>query len=122
MDEVILLPDSLGCPNNVPAEISGALAYVGCLRPLLPFCDFELNLITLLQAFVTLECDGAVVNKNVGTICTPDESVALGVIEPLDRAFHFPEPPSSARPLERENPTGMTRIRMQGGGIRMESE
>jgi len=62
------------------------------------------------------------VNKNVGTICTPDESVALCVIEPLDRAFHFPEPPSSARLLVRENPTGVTGIRMQGGGIRMESE
>ena len=88
MDEVILLPDSLGCPNNVPAEISGALAYVGCLRPLLPFCDFELNLITLLQAFVTLGCDGAVVNKNIGTISTADEPVAFCVIEPLYGSCH----------------------------------
>lgn len=67
----------------------GALAHIGRLRPLLSLGDFELYLITFLKAFIPLGCDGAVVNKNVGTIRTSDEPVAFCVIEPLYRAFHL---------------------------------
>jgi hypothetical protein len=63
------------------------LAYVRRLRSLLTFGDFELDLIPLLQALVSLGCDRAVVNENVGTICASDEPVAFRIIEPFHRAF-----------------------------------
>src|SRR4029077_17534290 len=84
-------------PGN-PTTTSGALRNVSRLRPLLAFADLELHRIAFLQALVALGSDCAVMYKNVGTICAPDESVALGVIEPLDGAFQtFHVPPLSAR-------------------------
>ena len=91
-------PDQYRHAQGFNDPISGALADVGSLRSFLSFADFELHLITFLKTLVTFRGDGAVVNKNVGTIRTSDEPVALGIVEPLDRAFHLSRPPVSARP------------------------
>ena len=66
---------------------SGGLAYVGCLRTFLPFGDFKFDFITFLQTLVSLGRDGAVVNKHIRSIRTPDKPVAFRVIEPLHRTF-----------------------------------
>ena len=81
------------------ATTSGALRNVCRLWSLLSFRDFELHRIALLQAFIALGSDRAVMHENVGTIRAADEPVAFCVIEPLYRAFQtFHVPPLSARP------------------------
>jgi hypothetical protein len=53
-----------------------------------------------LQTLVTLRSNRAVVNKDIRSIRAPDESVSLGVMEPLDGSFQtFRVPPSFRRPL-----------------------
>ena len=107
--------------QGLPAQqLSGAFAYIGRLRSLLSFGDFELYLITFLQAFITLGRDGAIVNKNVGTVDTSDEPVAFCVIEPLYRAFH-----RSTYPLRTSrvgDPRDVTAIRMHFVVIGMECQ
>jgi hypothetical protein len=73
------------------------LRHIRCLRPLLAFGDLELYLITFLQAFIAFGADGAVVNKNIRSICAADKTVSLSVVEPLYGSFqtfhespHFP--------------------------------
>jgi hypothetical protein len=73
--------------GSVSVRELGRLAYVRRLRTLLTFGDFELDLITLLQALVSLGCNRAVVNENVGTICASDEPVTFRIIEPFHRTF-----------------------------------
>lgn len=76
---------------------SGALTYICRLWPFLPLRDFEFDFVTFLKALVPFGCDGAIVHKYIGTIFTSDEPVAFCIIEPLDRAFHFPLTPFSPR-------------------------
>ena len=64
-----------------------SLNNVRCLRTFLALGDFELNLITFLQALVAFGRDRAVVYKYVWPICATDEPVPLRVIEPLHYAF-----------------------------------
>jgi hypothetical protein len=79
----------------VKEEPLGSLGYVRGLRSFLAFGDFELYLITFLQAFVALRSDRAVMNKYVWPICSSDEPVSLCIVEPLDGSFQtFHEPPS----------------------------
>jgi len=59
------------------------------LRAFLPLNDVELNVIALFQRLVTIQLDCRVVNENIRPVITSDESVALGVIEPLDLAFEL---------------------------------
>jgi hypothetical protein len=80
------------------AQALRALAYIGSLRPLLSVGNLELDFIAFLKALVTLGCDGAVVDKNIGTVRAPDEPVAFCIIEPLHRAFHFRLTPSFRTP------------------------
>ncbi len=57
--------------------------------------DLELDVVAFLQALVTIALDGAVVHEDIRTVFAADESVALGVIEPLDLSFvlsHRPPP------------------------------
>ena len=86
----------MGRPGNY--RVSGLLGCVvgGCishadysirLRTFLPLNDVELNVIALFQSFVAIQLDCRVVNENIRPVITSDESVALGVIEPLDLAF-----------------------------------
>jgi hypothetical protein len=55
------------------------------LRAFLSLNDFELNIIALLEALITLRLDGTVVDEHIGSIITADKAEALCVIEP----FHF---------------------------------
>lgn len=57
------------------------------LRPFLTLDDIELNIIALFQGFVPVQLNCGVVNEYVWPVFTPDESVALGIVEPLDFSF-----------------------------------
>lgn len=57
------------------------------LRTLLPLDDVELHIIALFQSLVTIQLNCRVVDENIWPVITSDESVALGVVEPLDFAF-----------------------------------
>jgi len=57
---------------------------VAGLWSFLPLDDLELHLIALLKALIAFATDRAVVNKDIRTIITADESKSLGIIEPLD--------------------------------------
>src|ERR1700722_14091373 len=73
--------------NSGALHYLSALGHVRSLWAFLSFGDFKLHRITLLQAFIALRCDRAVVYKNVWAIRATDESVALCVIEPLHCSF-----------------------------------
>jgi len=60
---------------------------VASLRTFGTFHDLEFDGITLLKAFVTFILDGAVVNKNIGTVFAADETESFCVIEPLYGSF-----------------------------------
>ena len=47
------------------------------------FDHIELNLLTLLQAAESTRLDGREVNKHILTILAADETITLGVVEPL---------------------------------------
>jgi hypothetical protein len=49
--------------------------------------DVELYVIALFQCFVAVQLYCRVVDEHIGTVFTPDESVALGVVKPLHFAF-----------------------------------
>jgi len=57
------------------------------LRTLLTLDDVKLNIIALFQSFVPIQLNCRVVDEYVWPVFTPDESVALGVVEPLDLTF-----------------------------------
>ena len=56
-----------------------------CLRAFLPLNDIELDIIAFFEAFIPVELNCRVVDEDVRTIVTADESIALRVVEP----FHF---------------------------------
>ena len=49
--------------------------------------DVKLNVIALFQSLVPIQLNCRVVDEYVWPVFTPDESVALGVIKPLDLPF-----------------------------------
>ena len=57
------------------------------LGTLLAFYDVELDLIAFLERFVPIQLDRRVVDEYIWPVVTSDESVALGVVEPLDLTF-----------------------------------
>ena len=57
------------------------------LRTFLTLNDVELNVIALFQRFVSVQLDRRVVDEYIRPVFTSDESVALGVVEPLDLPF-----------------------------------
>ena len=57
------------------------------LRSFLPLNDVEFDVIALFQSLVTIQLNRRVVNENIWPVIASDESVALGVVEPLDLAF-----------------------------------
>ena len=68
---------------------------VFCLGPFLALHDFKLNVIALLQAFVAVRLDGAVVDEHIGAVFPTDEAETLCVIEPFNFTFdsgHFLTP------------------------------
>src|SRR5215469_5679541 len=57
------------------------------LGTLLTLDDIEFHVIALFQSFVSVQLNRRVMDKYVWPVFTPDESVALGVVEPLDLTF-----------------------------------
>ena len=57
------------------------------LGTLLTLNDVELHVIALFQSLVTIQLDCRVVNEDIWPVITSDESVALGVVKPLDLTF-----------------------------------
>jgi len=57
------------------------------LGPLLALNDIELDLVAFLERFVSIQLNCGVVNEYIRPVFASDESVALGVIEPLDLSF-----------------------------------
>jgi hypothetical protein len=66
---------------------SRGLGNIGRLRTLRALGYLELNLVAFLQALVTLGGDSTVVDKNVRSIFTSEETIAFGIVEPLDGTF-----------------------------------
>src|SRR5690348_4080321 len=65
------------------------------LRAFLSLGDLELYLVTLLQAFVALGRNRAVMNEPIRSILAADEPLTLGVIEPPPGTFHTIHFPAS---------------------------
>jgi hypothetical protein len=57
------------------------------LGSLLALNDVKLDFVTLLQAFISVELNCAVMHKHVGTVIPANEAVTLRVVKPLDFAF-----------------------------------
>jgi len=57
------------------------------LGPFLALDDVEFDVIALFQGFVAVQLNCRVVDEDIGTVIASDESVALGVVKPLDLAF-----------------------------------
>ena len=55
------------------------------LRAFLPLSNFKFNVIAFLKALVAIRLDGAVVDKNIGSVITANKAEALRVVKP----FHF---------------------------------
>jgi hypothetical protein len=49
--------------------------------------DVELHVIAFFQSFVSVQLNCRIVNEYIRSVLTSDESVAFGVIEPLDLPF-----------------------------------
>jgi len=56
------------------------------LRPLGTSADLELDGVTVLQSPETVSLNRTEVNEQVRSIVTPDEPVALGIVEPFDKS------------------------------------
>jgi hypothetical protein len=70
------------------------------LEALGPLRNLELDLVTLVQATETVALNRSVVDENVCTLLTRDESKTLGVVEPLHSTF-FHNAPSWESDLSR---------------------
>jgi hypothetical protein len=57
------------------------------LWALLTLHDVKFDIVTFLQAFISIDLDGAVVDEDVRSVVPSDKTIALCVIEPLDLAF-----------------------------------
>jgi hypothetical protein len=61
--------------------------YPVCLRTFLALDDVELNIIALFQRLVAIQLNRGIVNEYIRPIVAPDESIAFGVVKPLDLPF-----------------------------------
>ena len=58
-----------------------------CLGAFLALDDVELDLIAFFERFVSVQLNRRVMDKYVRPVFASDESVALGVVKPLDLTF-----------------------------------
>ncbi len=72
---------------------SSWLLYVRCLRTFRSLDNFELYRIPFLQSPVAIPYDSGIMNKNVGSIVAPDESVPFRIIKPFHSSLHLSSPP-----------------------------
>jgi hypothetical protein len=66
---------------------SGSFADVSCLLTLRSLRNFKLYRVAFLKTFVSFRIDGTVVHEYIRAIITSNETIPLGVIEPLDGSF-----------------------------------
>ena len=73
----------LGC------GMGGVLVADHCIRlgTFLTLDDIELDFVALFQCFIAVQLDRRIMDENIRPVIAPDESVSLGVIEPLDLPF-----------------------------------
>ena len=64
------------------------LGYAFCLWALLSLDNFELDVIALLEAFVTLRLDGTIVDEHIRAVIPAYKAEALCVIEPFNLTFY----------------------------------
>jgi len=57
------------------------------LRTFLSLNDVKFHFVPFFQALVSIELDGAVMNKHVGSVVPADKAITLRVVEPLHFAF-----------------------------------
>ena len=57
------------------------------LRAFLTIYDVELDFVALFERFISVQLNRRVVDEYVRSVITPDESVALGVVKPLNLTF-----------------------------------
>ena len=57
------------------------------LRAFGAFDDVEFDFVAFFEALVTFALNGAVVNEDVGSAITAEESIAFCIVEPLYGAF-----------------------------------
>ena len=55
-----------------------------CLGAFLALDDIELNVIALFQRFISVQLNRGIMDEYIWPVFTPNEAVALGVVEPLD--------------------------------------
>jgi hypothetical protein len=60
------------------------------LRTLWTLDNFEFNRVPFFQGFVSVAYDSGVMDKYIWAFIAPDEAVTFRVIEPFNRALHFP--------------------------------
>jgi hypothetical protein len=74
--------------------------YAFCLRTFLSLDNFELDVITLLEALITLRLDGTVMDEHIGPVIPANKAEALCVIEPFHFTFDSRHVPCSLRSPE----------------------
>lgn len=83
-------------------RIESVLAHwsnVGGFGTLIPLSNLELDFVAFAQALESLPLDSAGMNEHISrSVRRRDESVPLGLIEPLDRTFHHNNPLQTAQP------------------------
>jgi hypothetical protein len=65
------------------------------LRAFCALDNVKLDLIAFLEALVAFALDGTVMNKDIGSVVTPEETVSLCIVEPLDCTFVMCQDPNS---------------------------
>jgi len=73
----------LGCAMGAVPEAD----YRVRLGTFLPFDDVELDLIAFFERFVSVQLDCRVMDEHVRPVFASDETIALGVVKPLDLTF-----------------------------------
>ena len=58
-----------------------------CLGAFLPFNNVELNFVAFLERFVAVQLNCGIVDEYIRPVVASNESVALGVVKPLDLTF-----------------------------------
>src|SRR5665213_1005382 len=64
-----------------------AASYGICLRTLLALHNVELYFVAFFERFVSVQLNCRIVDENIRPVFASDESVALGVVKPLDLTF-----------------------------------
>jgi len=91
-----------GETKNLSCVVGGVISQANdriCLRSLLALNDVEFDIIALFEGFITVQLDRRVMDENIWPVFTSDESVALGIVEPLNLTFELSHrlPPSLHR-------------------------